>query len=75
MNPARTLGPAVATGRYTQIWIYMVATPMGAIAGTGAYIHCVRQAGAVGWSWSAVREKHCYLAGGWRLEVCERDSL
>ncbi|KAG2581558.1 hypothetical protein PVAP13_6KG053700 [Panicum virgatum] len=38
MNPARTLGPAVATGRYTQIWIYMVATPMGAIAGTGAYI-------------------------------------
>lgn len=38
MNPARTIGPAVATGRYTQIWIYMVATPMGAIAGTGAYI-------------------------------------
>ncbi|XP_062196771.1 aquaporin NIP3-2-like [Phragmites australis] len=38
MNPARTIGPAIATGRYTQIWIYMVATPLGAIAGTGAYV-------------------------------------
>ena len=26
-------------------------------------IHCVRQAGAGGWSWNGVREKHCYLAG------------
>jgi len=32
-------------------------------------IHRVRQAGAGGWSWSSVREKHCYLAGGWRLEL------
>ncbi|KAL6857008.1 hypothetical protein ACP4OV_018390 [Aristida adscensionis] len=38
MNPARTLGPAIATGTYTKIWIYMVAPPLGAIAGTGAYI-------------------------------------
>ncbi|WVZ95074.1 hypothetical protein U9M48_040879 [Paspalum notatum var. saurae] len=38
MNPARTIGPAIATGRYTQIWIYMVATPLGAVAGTGAYV-------------------------------------
>ncbi|GJN12458.1 hypothetical protein PR202_ga30737 [Eleusine coracana subsp. coracana] len=38
MNPARTIGPAIATGRYSQIWIYMVATPLGAIAGTGAYV-------------------------------------
>ncbi|KAJ1267246.1 hypothetical protein BS78_07G042000 [Paspalum vaginatum] len=38
MNPARTIGPAIATGRYTQFWIYMVATPLGAIAGTGAYV-------------------------------------
>jgi len=29
------------------------------------------------WSWSDVREKHCYLAGGWRLELegCEREIL
>ncbi|XP_006659832.1 aquaporin NIP3-2 [Oryza brachyantha] len=37
MNPARTIGPAIATGRYTQIWVYMVATPLGAIAGEGFY--------------------------------------
>ena len=29
------------------------------------HTNCVRQAGAGGWSWSVVREKHCYLAGGW----------
>ncbi|PAN33608.1 hypothetical protein PAHAL_6G033100 [Panicum hallii] len=38
MNPARTLGPAIASGTYTKIWIYMVAPPLGAIAGTGAYV-------------------------------------
>ncbi|CAO2186937.1 unnamed protein product [Urochloa humidicola] len=37
MNPARTLGPAIATGTYTKIWVYMVAPPLGAIAGSGAY--------------------------------------
>ncbi|CAL4996708.1 unnamed protein product [Urochloa decumbens] len=38
MNPARTLGPAIASGTYTKIWVYMVAPPLGAIAGTGAYV-------------------------------------
>ena len=40
-------------------------------------INRVWQAGAGGWSWSGVREKHCYLAGGWRLELewCERELL
>ena len=28
---------------------------------------------SAGWSWSGVREKHCYLAGGWRLELEERE--
>jgi len=39
--------------------------------------HYVRRAGVGGWSWSAVREKYCYLAGGWRLELeeCERGIL
>jgi aquaporin NIP len=37
MNPARTLGTAIVAGNYTQIWVYMVSTPLGAIAGTGAY--------------------------------------
>jgi len=30
-------------------------------------IHCVRQAGDGGWSWSGVREKHCYFV--WWLEA------
>ncbi|GJN12457.1 hypothetical protein PR202_ga30736 [Eleusine coracana subsp. coracana] len=37
MNPARSLGTAIATGTYTKIWVYMVAPPLGAIAGSGAY--------------------------------------
>jgi len=32
---------------------------------------------SAGWSWSGVREKYYYLAGGWRLELewCEREIL
>ena len=32
---------------------------------------------SAGWSWSCVREKHCCLTGGWRLELelCEREIL
>ena len=38
-------------------------------------IHSVRWAGAGGWS--GVREKYCWLAGGWKLvlEQCERKTL
>ncbi|OBS09518.1 MIP/aquaporin family protein [Acidihalobacter prosperus] len=32
LNPARTIGPAVASGVYTDIWVYLVATPIGAMA-------------------------------------------
>ncbi|KAH7516941.1 aquaporin NIP3-1 [Ziziphus jujuba] len=37
MNPVRTLGPAVAAGNYKQLWIYLVAPTLGALAGAGAY--------------------------------------
>ncbi|CAL5008502.1 unnamed protein product [Urochloa decumbens] len=37
MNPARTIGAALATGRYKDIWVYLVAPPLGAIAGAGTY--------------------------------------
>ncbi|KAK9667732.1 hypothetical protein RND81_13G007600, partial [Saponaria officinalis] len=37
MNPARTLGPAIAAGRYTRIWIYMTAPVLGAITGAAVY--------------------------------------
>jgi len=37
----------------------------------------VRCAGVGGCCWSGVREKHCWLARGWRLllEWCERKTL
>ncbi|KAL9161101.1 hypothetical protein ABFS82_08G244500 [Erythranthe guttata] len=37
MNPVRTLGPAVASGNYKSIWIYLVAPTLGAIAGAAIY--------------------------------------
>lgn len=37
MNPVRTLGPAVAAGNYRDLWIYLVAPTLGAVAGAGTY--------------------------------------
>lgn len=37
MNPVRTLGPAVAAGNYKDVWIYIVAPTLGALAGAGVY--------------------------------------
>ncbi|OVA00018.1 Major intrinsic protein [Macleaya cordata] len=37
MNPVRTLGPAVAASNYRELWIYLVAPTLGALAGAGVY--------------------------------------
>ena len=37
MNPVRTIGPAIATGNFRQIWIYLLAPTAGAIFGAAAY--------------------------------------
>ena len=37
MNPARSLGPALATGEWTDLWIYIVGPIVGAALGAGAY--------------------------------------
>ena len=37
MNPARTIGSAVAGNKYTSIWIYMVAPVLGSIIGAISY--------------------------------------
>jgi aquaporin NIP len=37
MNPIRSLAPAIATGNYTGIWIYLSAPVLGAIGGVFAF--------------------------------------
>jgi MIP family channel proteins len=37
MNPARSLGPALATAEWTDLWIYFVGPLTGAALGAGAY--------------------------------------
>ncbi len=37
MNPARSIAPAVASGHYEFLWIYILATIAGACAGTGVW--------------------------------------
>jgi aquaporin NIP len=37
MNPARSLGPALATAEWTDLWIYFVGPLAGAALGAGAY--------------------------------------
>lgn len=37
MNPARSVGPALASGTWTDLWIYLLAPVIGAALGAGAY--------------------------------------
>jgi aquaporin Z len=37
MNPARTLGPDLATGTYPALWAYFVGPALGAVAATAAF--------------------------------------
>lgn len=37
MNPARTLGPAIAAGSYGALWVYLSAPILGAIAAMATY--------------------------------------
>ena len=37
MNPARSIAPAVMAGHLTHLWLYIVATTLGAVASVGTY--------------------------------------
>jgi aquaporin NIP len=37
MNTARSLGPALMSGEFHALWLYVVAPPLGALAGAMAY--------------------------------------
>jgi glycerol uptake facilitator-like aquaporin len=37
MNPARSLGPAIAAADFTTIWVYLTAPFLGAVLGAVAY--------------------------------------
>jgi len=51
MNPARTLGPALASGYYKGLWVYFVGPPLGTLLGAWSYnfirFHETRQVHAV----------------------------
>jgi aquaporin NIP len=44
MNPARSLAPALVSGHFEHLWIYLVAPPLGAAAAMFA-CRCVREKG------------------------------
>lgn len=37
MNPARSIGPAVVSGVYKNLWVYIVAPVLGAMAAAMIY--------------------------------------
>ena len=45
LNPARTLGPAIASGNYADIWLYFVGPCVGAILAALLYISVLKDKG------------------------------
>ena len=45
LNPARTLGPAIVSGNYTDIWLYFVGPGVGAILAALFYIGVLKDKG------------------------------
>lgn len=43
LNPARSIGPAIVSGDFADLWIYIVGPVLGAAAGAGLYRYLRRQ--------------------------------
>ena len=43
MNPARSIGPALVSGDLSDLWIYLIAPPLGAIAAVLVYRYLKRE--------------------------------
>lgn len=39
MNPARSIGPAVATGDFAALWVYLIGPAIGALVGVAIYAY------------------------------------
>lgn len=37
MNPARSIGPAIASGYYKAIWVYLIGPVLGTLLGAWSY--------------------------------------
>jgi MIP family channel proteins len=61
MNPARSLGPAVISGHFQHVWIYLVAPVTGACIGVLG-CRCVRESGCCSWSGFHPTEDACASA-------------
>jgi aquaporin NIP len=44
LNPVRSLGPALISGHFASLWLYLVAPILGPAIGVISF-HCVRESG------------------------------
>jgi glycerol uptake facilitator-like aquaporin len=42
LNPARTIGPAIASGNFADIWLYIIGPPIGAILAALLYTNLLK---------------------------------
>ncbi|KAK6787926.1 hypothetical protein RDI58_016451 [Solanum bulbocastanum] len=69
MNPARSLGPAIVTGHYKGLWIYIIGPTLGAIFGVWTY-NLMRLTNK-SWGEAAKEISHSLKA----LEVSSKDKV
>ncbi len=44
MNPARSIGPALVSGNFDYLWIYIIATTLGAMLAAKVYVNFIKGA-------------------------------